>query len=52
MIAAALVEWGWRVLLAGGAVIEILAVVLGLLIAGHRPALYRGTPPDDVLSEE
>ncbi|MGA1089549.1 MAG: MFS transporter [Candidatus Nanopelagicales bacterium] len=51
VIAAALVEWGWRVLLAGGAVIEILAVVLGLLIAGHRPALYRGTPPDEVLSE-
>jgi MFS family permease len=51
VIAAALVEWGWRVLLAGSAVIEILAVVLGLLIAGHRPALYRGTPPDEVLSE-
>ena len=51
VIAAALVEWGWRALLAGSAVIEILAVVLGLLIAGHRPAPYRGNPPDEVMSE-
>lgn len=44
VIAAALVEWGWRALLAGGAVIEVLAVVIGLLVAGHRRSPYRGVP--------
>lgn len=42
VIAAALVEWGWRPLLLGSAVIEVLAVVLGLLIAGRRRPAYRG----------
>lgn len=45
VIAAALVELGWRPLLLGSAVIEILAVVLGLLIAGHRRPPYRGAIP-------
>lgn len=45
VIAAGLVEWGWRPLLLGSAVIEILAVALGLLIAGHRRSPYRGVPP-------
>ena len=36
VLAAALVEWGWRSLLLGSAVIEILAVVVGLLVAGRR----------------
>ena len=44
VIAAALVEWGWRALLAGSAVIEILAVVVGLLVAGYRRSSYRGSP--------
>jgi MFS family permease len=44
VIAAALVEWGWRALLAGSALIEILAVVIGLLVAGHRRSQYRGDP--------
>lgn len=44
VIAAALVEWGWRALLAGSALIEILAVVVGLLVAGHRRSQYRGDP--------
>lgn len=44
VLAAALVEWGWRPLLVGSAVIEILAVVAGLLIAGHRRSPYRGDP--------
>ena len=45
VIAAGLVEWGWRPLFLGSAVIEILAVALGLLIAGHRRSPYRGVPP-------
>lgn len=49
VIAAGLVEWGWRPLLIGSAVIEILAVVIGLLVAGHRRSPYRGaTPPTTV----
>lgn len=44
VIAAALVEWGWRTLLIGSAVIEVLAVVIGLLVAGYRRAPYRGDP--------
>lgn len=46
VIAAALVDWGWRPLLVGSAVIEILAVVIGLLIAGHRGSPYRGIRSD------
>jgi MFS family permease len=51
VLAAALVEWGWRSLLLGSAVIEILAVMIGLLIAGRtgRPGRtsgpYRGASP-------
>ena len=44
VIAAALVEWGWRTLLLGSAVIEVVAVVAGLLVAGYRRAPYRGDP--------
>jgi MFS family permease len=47
VIAAALVEWGWRALLAGSAVIEVLAVVVGLLVAGRQGSPYRGISPDD-----
>lgn len=36
LVAAALATGGWRVLLVGSAVIEVVSVVLGLLIAGHR----------------
>ena len=42
VIAAALVELGWRPLLLGSAVIEILAVTIGLLVAGRRGPQYRG----------
>jgi MFS family permease len=51
ILAAALVEWGWRSLLLGSAVIEILAVMIGLLVAGRpsRPRRagrpYRGASP-------
>lgn len=45
VLAAALVELGWRPLLLGSAVIEILAVMIGLLVAGHRRPAYRGDPP-------
>lgn len=45
VLAAALVELGWRPLLLGSAMIEILAVGLGLLIAGHRRPPYRGALP-------
>jgi MFS family permease len=45
LLAAALVELGWRPLLLGSAVIEVLAVALGLLIAGHRRPPYRGPLP-------
>lgn len=45
VIAAALVEWGWRPLLIGSAVIEVLAVAAGLLIAGRRRPPYRGALP-------
>lgn len=45
VIAAALVELGWRPLLIGSAVIEILAVVLGLLIARRAGRAYRGALP-------
>jgi MFS family permease len=45
VIAAALVELGWRPLLLGSAVIEILAVVLGLLIAGHKSPAGRPSRP-------
>ena len=39
VLAAALVEWGWRPLLLGSAVIEILAVLIGLLVSGRRGPL-------------
>jgi MFS family permease len=45
VLAAALVEWGWRSLLLGSAVIEILAVMIGLLVAGRRSRPYRGALP-------
>jgi MFS family permease len=45
VIAAALVELGWRPLLIGSAVIEILAVVVGLLIARRAGRAYRGALP-------
>lgn len=45
VIAAALVELGWRPLLLGSAVIEILAVMIGLLVAGRRGPAYRGGLP-------
>ena len=35
VIAAALVELGWRPLLLGSAVIEVLAVIIGLLVSGR-----------------
>lgn len=44
LIAAVLVPLGWRVLLGGSAVIEIIAVVVGLLVAGRRVRPPRGTP--------
>lgn len=45
VLAAALVELGWRPLLLGSAVIEILAVMIGLLVAGRRGPQYRGSLP-------
>ena len=45
VIAAALVELGWRPLLLGSAVIEILAVMIGLLVAGRGGPEYRGSLP-------
>jgi MFS family permease len=45
VIAAALVELGWRPLLVGSAMIEVVAVIIGLLVAGRRRASYRGGPP-------
>jgi MFS family permease len=45
VLAAGLVEFGWRPLLLGSAVIEILAVVVGLFLAGHRRPPYRGALP-------
>jgi len=45
VLAAALVELGWRPLLVGSAIIEVVAVAAGLLIAGHRRASYRGGRP-------
>ena len=45
VLAAALVELGWRPLLLGSAVIEILAVIAGLLIAGHRRPAGRPRRP-------
>jgi len=45
VLAAALVGLGWRPLLLGSAVIEILAVMIGLLVAGHqRPVGRPGRP--------
>ena len=44
LIAAALVTLGWRELLAGAAIIEFVAVALGLLIAGRRMPSARQTP--------
>jgi len=45
VLAAALVELGWRPLLLGSAVIEILAVIAGLLVAGHRGRSGRASRP-------
>jgi hypothetical protein len=45
VLAAGLVEFGWRPLLLGSAVIEILAVLAGLFLAGHRRPPYRGALP-------
>ncbi len=45
LLAAALVPLGWRPLLAGAAAIEVLAVGIGLLLAGRRRAPYRGALP-------
>lgn len=48
VLAAALVELGWRPLLLGSAIIEVLAVMVGLLIAGRRGRPpYRGAAPTD-----
>jgi len=44
LIAAALVTLGWRALLGGSAVIELLAVIIGLLVAGRRVRPPRRTP--------
>jgi len=52
ILAAALVDLGWRALLLGSAGIEILAVVLGLLIAGHRRRAYRGGRQQPTPAEE
>ena len=45
VIAAALVELGWRPLLLGSAVIEVLAVIIGLLIAGRSGRSRRSGAP-------
>lgn len=48
VLAAALVELGWRPLLLGSAIIEVLAVMVGLLIAGRRGGSpYRGAARTD-----
>ena len=36
LLAAALINWGWRPLMLASAAMEVLAVILGLLIAGRR----------------
>jgi len=45
LLAAAFVPLGWRPLLAGAAAIEVLAVAVGLLLAGRRRSAYRGALP-------
>lgn len=44
VIAAVLAPLGWRVLLGGAAVIEVIAVAIGLLVAGRKVRPPRGTP--------
>ena len=44
LLAAALVPLGWRTLLGGAALVEVVSVVVGLLVAGRRVKPPRGSP--------
>jgi len=47
LLAAALVVWGWRHLLLASAIVEVLAVAAGLLIAGRHRRPRVGSPRDE-----
>jgi hypothetical protein len=43
LLAAAAVDLGWRPLMLSSGIVEILAVMVGLLISGGRRPAYRGS---------